>query len=219
VLLPPVAPQVPEAFPTRPPPSKAVVEPVLEDVADWEVPAPEDIPDCEVPVPEEPAVAEDVPAVEVDEPKEAWGIEPPNPKHGAVLLNNPPVEGPAGETPDVAGLTPGDPSSVAPMPSPVGGTGEPGPMPSGEVAPSGEGADGEPAAAEPVCANTGLELKRAATIARINKRIIVGCPFSSYRNLVLGLQRARTLRAFVDSAETPMICSWRPLLRASTDGS
>jgi hypothetical protein len=43
-----------------------------------------------------------------------------------------------GDTPDIAGLSPGVASSVAPIGIPTGPTGEPGPMPSGEVIPSGE---------------------------------------------------------------------------------
>jgi hypothetical protein len=46
----------------------------------------------------------------------------------------------AGDVPDVAGLTPIDPSSVVPSGIPVRGTGAAGPMPSGEVIPSGDGA-------------------------------------------------------------------------------
>lgn len=39
---------------------------------------------------------------------------------------------------DGGGLTPGVASSVAPIGIPIGATGEPGPMPSGEVIPSGD---------------------------------------------------------------------------------
>jgi hypothetical protein len=46
----------------------------------------------------------------------------------------------AGDVPDVAGLTPIDPSSVVPSGIPVRGTGAAGPIPSGEVIPSGDGA-------------------------------------------------------------------------------
>ena len=50
------------------------------------------------------------------------------------------VDGMAGDVPDVIGLTPIDPSSVVPSGIPVRGTGAAGPMPSGEVIPSGDGA-------------------------------------------------------------------------------
>jgi hypothetical protein len=43
-----------------------------------------------------------------------------------------------GDAPDIAGLSPGVASSVAPIGISTGPTGEPGPMPSGEVTPSGE---------------------------------------------------------------------------------
>ena len=59
------------------------------------------------------------------------------PVHVAVLLL---VGGLTGEVPEVVGLTPVDPSSVVPSGIPVGGTGAAGPMPSGEVIPSGDGA-------------------------------------------------------------------------------
>jgi hypothetical protein len=54
-----------------------------------------------------------------------------------------------GDTPDVVGLTPGDASSIAPRGMPVGATAEPGPMPSGEVMPSGD---------PPTCAMAELQL-------------------------------------------------------------
>ena len=55
--------------------------------------------------------------------------------------------------PVTAGLTPADPSSVAPKGIPVGATGEPGAMPSGEVAPIAE--IGLPI--PPTCAKTGVQ--------------------------------------------------------------
>jgi hypothetical protein len=60
--------------------------------------------------------------------------------------------------------SPGDASSVAPMGIPVGGTGKPGAMPSGEVALiAGVGLP-----IPPTCANAGLQPKSAACIAAIN---------------------------------------------------
>jgi hypothetical protein len=65
-----------------------------------------------------------------------------------------------------AGLSPGDASSVAPMGIPAGETGEPGAMPSGEVAPIlGIGLP-----IPPTCANAGMQPKSAACIAAINTR-------------------------------------------------
>jgi hypothetical protein len=175
-VLPPAL-QVPEAFPIRPPPSNTVVE---TDVPMVELAMPEDAPVIEL------AVPGDAPVVEVVEPKEACGIEPPKPEHPAVLLDIADVAGPVGETPDVVGLTPSDPSSVAPKPIPVCGTGAAGPMPSGEVMPSGDGAEGEPAAAEPGCANAELVPRKAVTITGMNKSRILGFPFSSCWNRNLG---------------------------------
>jgi hypothetical protein len=110
-----VAAHVPDAFPTRPPPSKTEFEP---DVLALDVPVLEDIPVVELSVPD-------------GDPKDASGIEAPTPEHGVLVAN------PIGDVPDVVGLTPGDASSVAPKGMPVGATGEPGPMPSGDVMPSG----------------------------------------------------------------------------------
>jgi hypothetical protein len=68
-----------------------------------------------------------------------------------------------------AGLSPGDASSVAPMGIPAGGTGEPGAMPSGEVAPI----PGVGLPIPPTCANAGMQPKSAACIAAINMRRIM----------------------------------------------
>jgi hypothetical protein len=68
-----------------------------------------------------------------------------------------------------APLTPGDASSVAPMGIPVGGTGEPAAMPSGEVAPI----PGVGLPIPPTCANAGMQPKSAACIAAINTRRIL----------------------------------------------
>jgi hypothetical protein len=146
-LLPMVA-QVPDAVPVVPPPSNTDVKPGT--------PA--------VDVPDKPVV--DVPVVELLAPKEACGIAPPIPEHGKKL----PV-GTIGEAPDVVGLTPGVASSVAPKGMPVGATGEPGPMPSGDVMASDEG-PGDP----PTCAKAGLPLTSAASIAAISTRSIMSSP-------------------------------------------
>jgi hypothetical protein len=71
--------------------------------------------------------------------------------------------------PVAAGLTPADPSPVAPKEIPVGATGEPGAMPSGEVAPiAGIGLP-----IPPTCAKTGVQPKSTACIAAINTRGIM----------------------------------------------
>jgi hypothetical protein len=66
-------------------------------------------------------------------------------------------------------LSPGDVSSVAPMVIPVGGTGEPAAMPSGEVAPI----PGVGLPIPPTCANAGMQPKSAACIAITNTRRIM----------------------------------------------
>jgi hypothetical protein len=134
----PLAAQVPDAVPPRPPPSKVVVEP--------------DVPGFAMPV--------ELPNA-------------PAPEHAVA----PPIAGTTGEAPDVIGLTPGDASSVAPSGIPVGATGAAGPMPSGDVMPSGDGPGdvGSP----PICADAEPEPNNAAVIATINRRVIRG--FSSSR--------------------------------------
>jgi len=134
-----VAAQVPDAVPTVPPPSKTEFEP--------------DVPALDISVPDV------VPVVEVVRPKDVSGIEPPMPEH-SVLAGSP-----SGDVPDVVGLTPGDASSVVPIGMPVGATGEPGPMPRGDVMPSGD------------CAKAAPQLNRTAAVVTITKRVIVGSPF------------------------------------------
>jgi hypothetical protein len=58
------------------------------------------------------------------------------PAHVARLLL---VAGLRGDVPEIVGLTPADPNSVVPSGIPVRGTAGAGPIPSGEVMPSGEG--------------------------------------------------------------------------------
>jgi hypothetical protein len=101
-------------------------------------------------------------------------VDDPVPEH--VVL---PVIAPIGDTPDVIGLTPGDASSVAPMGMRVGATGEPGPMPSGDVMPSGE----EPGETlmPPTCAKAEPQPKRTAAVVAIIKRVIVGSISSLHR--------------------------------------
>ena len=115
-----------------------------------------EVPTGDVPVPK------DVPAVELAVPKDASGIEPPMPRHAVW-----PAVGPSDAAPATVGLTPGEESSKAPSGIPVGATGAPGPIPSGEVMPSGG-----IAAPMPTWANTEPELKQAHAIVAINKRVI-----------------------------------------------
>jgi hypothetical protein len=93
------------------------------------------------------------------------------PVHVARLLL---VAGARGDVPEVVGLTPTDPSSVVPSGIPVRGTAAPGPMPSGEVIPSGEGA------LMPTCADAELHpgttkertADTTAAVAVISKRVM-----------------------------------------------
>ena len=114
--------------------------------------------------------------VEPDVPGFAMPVELPSapaPEHAVA----PPIAGTTGDAPDVIGLTPGDASSVAPSGIPVGATGAAGPMPSGDVMPSGDGPGdvGSP----PIWADAEPEPNNAAVIATINRRVIRG--FSSSR--------------------------------------
>ena len=80
--------------------------------------------------------------------------------------------------PLIAGLSPGDASSVAPMGIPVGETDEPGVMPSGEVA----AIPGVGVPTPPTCANTGVQPNSAACIAAINTRRIMVSIFLTQRS-------------------------------------
>ena len=98
------------------------------------------------------------------------------PEHVVVLL----AVNPSGDVPDVIGLTPGDASSVAPRGIPAGATGDPGPMPSGDVMPSGEGPQ---MLIPPTCASAEPQPKRTAARVVITKRTsqvdLVSCWTSS----------------------------------------
>jgi hypothetical protein len=88
----------------------------------------------------------------------ACGIDPTIPEQAA----NPPIVEPSGEVPDMTGLTPGVPSSVAPNGIPIGATAAPGPRPSGDVTPSaGIGSVPMP----PTWAKAQLQLNRVAAVA------------------------------------------------------
>ena len=83
-------------------------------------------------------------------------------EHAGVVL----VVGVIGDTPDVVGLTPSDPISLLPRGIPVGGTAGAGPMPRGEVMPSGEGA------LVPNCADAVPHPMINAAIAVISMRVM-----------------------------------------------
>jgi hypothetical protein len=91
-------------------------------------------------------------------------LDEPTLEHDAV----PPMEG-TGDMPLVVGLTPGEASSVAPMGIPVGATGAAGPMPSGDVKPSGDGPGDVPI--PPTCAKAAPQPNSVAATAA-NKRVI-----------------------------------------------
>jgi hypothetical protein len=81
------------------------------------------------------------------------------------------VPGPKGDVPDVIGLIPGEASSMAPSGIPVGATGEPGPMPSGDVMPRGDGL-------LPVsCANAGPQ-PNTAVVTRMIAALIIWVSFA-----------------------------------------
>jgi hypothetical protein len=91
-------------------------------------------------------------------PVGACGVEPTMPEQAV----NPPIVEPSGEVPDMIGLTPGVPSSVAPNGIPIGPTAVPGPRPSGDVTPSGAiGTVPMP----PTWAKAQLQLNRVAAVA------------------------------------------------------
>jgi hypothetical protein len=159
--LPPVTIQVPDAVPAAPPPSNALVDVVGPAV---EIPVPNDVPVMELPMPDDELPMPDVvPVAALPRPNDDSAIAPPMPLHAERL----PVNGTVGDVPDANGLTPGDPSPVAPRGIRTGGTGAAGPIPSGDVMPSGEG----PGETE-TCAKTGPQPRSTAAAAAITKRVI-----------------------------------------------
>jgi len=131
---------VPEAVPALPPPSN-----VMDDA--------------------------DVPAVDIPMPTELPVIAPPDRFPADELMPAQVVmlsaAGPSGETPEAIGLTPGELNSVAPRGIPVPGTAGGGPMPSGEVMPSGAGALPE------TCARTEPQLKKTKVVTSASERVIL----------------------------------------------
>jgi hypothetical protein len=111
--------QVPEAVPTFAPPSNSVDELDVPDVPSIDIPVLVELPVSEL-------VPDRFPAIELM-PAQVAAL-------GSARAS--------GDVPDVAGLSPSELNPVAPSGIPVGGTGAAGPMPSGEVIPSGDGPDG-----------------------------------------------------------------------------
>jgi hypothetical protein len=121
---------------------------------------------------DETPVVEHVPdAVPAEPPPSNSAVEPvdpmpepaPPPEHVELL----PAIAAGSDGFDVVGLTPGVASSVAPRGTPTGPTAPPGPIPSGEVTPSG---DGE--LVPPTCAAAGAPPSVAATAAAIIRRLM-----------------------------------------------
>jgi hypothetical protein len=178
-LRPPLPSSVdPKGTPTRPMPDR---EPLPGDEADAAgledavVPSahvPEVVPD--MPVLSNRAVGADVPPVAPLVPAiEVPGLE--FPELGIVgcadaptLEHVPVVMEPRADVPAAVGLTPGVASSVAPRGTPVAPTDAPGPIPSGEVKPSGTGA---PVPTVP-WANALLQPRRTDTVVVTNERLI-----------------------------------------------
>jgi hypothetical protein len=79
---------------------------------------------------------------------------------------------PFGDTPGSAGLMPGDASSIAPRGMPVGATVVPGPMPSGEVMPSGDTL---------TCARAEPQPRRATASVAAAQRIVMAPSLSDRR--------------------------------------
>ena len=131
---------VPEAVPALPPPSN-----VVEDAA---------VPEVEIPVPTELSVIVPPDRLPANELMPAQ----------VVVLSG---AEPSGETPEVIGLTPGELNSVAPRGTPVPGTAGAGPMPSGEVMPSGAGVLPE------ICASTEPQLKKTKVVAIASIRVML----------------------------------------------
>jgi hypothetical protein len=156
---------VPDAVPVVPPPSNSIVETAVgADAPAVDIPVPTDVPVIELVRPDVvPAIEVPVPETVGGLPNDVCGIEPPIPEHCVTV--------PIVDVPSI-GLMPSVLSSVAPIGMPVGVTGEPGPMPSGEVAPMLGTGLGIP----PTCANAGLHAKSAARAVTINAQRITLLP-------------------------------------------
>jgi hypothetical protein len=164
---PPATPmQVPDAFPIVPPPSKRAGEPG---------------------VPVTDMALDEIPGIEPPMPDDTGGSEPPMLEHVVML----PGAAPSGDVPDVIGLTPGVESSVAPMGIPVRGTAGAGPIPSGDVIPSGDPEGPIPpicADAEPLASKTAVNIASDLP-ANLNEPVI-----SNFHLFASGIVRAAAWR-------------------------
>ncbi len=122
----------------------------------------------------------DVPVPVPTPPPSKFVLEPDIPDDGLPVAEHvvPATKPVIPMVPLVAGLSPGDASSVAPMGIPVGATDEPGVMPSGEVA----AIPGVGMPTPPTCAAAGLQPISAACIAAINMRRIIVSIFPTQRS-------------------------------------
>jgi hypothetical protein len=120
---------------------------------------------------------DEIPGIEPPMPDDACGTEPPMLEHVVML----PGAAPNGDVPDVIGLTPGVESSVAPMGIPVRGTAGAGPIPSGDVIPSGDPEGPIPpicADAEPLASKTAVNIASDQP-ASLSERAICNLHFSA----------------------------------------
>ena len=146
--------------------------PGLEDAVVPPAHVPEAVPD--MPVLSNRAVGADIPpvalllpAVEDPEP-EFPGLEVVGCADAPIPEHVPAVMEPRADVPAAVGLTPGVAISVAPSGIPVTPTDAPGPIPSGEVTPSGTGAP----VPTVTCAHAVLQPRRTDTVVVTNKRLI-----------------------------------------------
>lgn len=146
---------VPEGVPAMPAPSNSGVGADVPDIA----PIAEDSPAIELPVP----------VVAFPMPEDAVCIDPMPLEHAEVVVIVMALD--ALEL-DVIGLTPGVASSVAPSGRPVAPTGAPGPIPRGEVIPSGA------MAPMPTCANAAPTSNCDQMIAAIRMPLIINASSS-----------------------------------------
>ena len=164
--------------PTRPMPDREPLPgdeadaPGLEDAVVPPAHVPEAVPD--MPVLSNRAVGADIPPVAPLVPAiEVPGLEFPGPEvvgcaDAPILEHVPAVMEPRADVPAAVGLTPGVAISVAPSGIPVTPTDAPGPIPSGEVMPSGTGAP----VPTVTCAHAVLQPRRTDTVVVTIKRLI-----------------------------------------------
>ena len=192
---PPATPmQVPDALPIVPPPSKRADEPGIP-VADM-------------------ALLDEIPGIEPPMPDDTCGSEPPMLEHVVML----PGAAPNGDVPDVIGLTPGVESSVAPIGMPVRGTAGAGPMPSGDVIPSGDPDGPIPpicADAEPLASETAVNIASDQP-ANLSERAI--CNLHFFRGWTSPARGPRP-HAFAATAGYPRRARWRAVSATAPQNS